>query len=131
MSETSAGRPPTEPPPTSGTERTDPEALLGAVAAEWPKKAADAVDLVVDTIHDKAIRPAVLGVRAIVFGVLVAVLGLVVVVLVSVGFVRLLTVYAFGGRVWASYTVLGALFTLAGLFAWSQRTGPAPEGRGQ
>ena len=33
----------------------------------------------------------------------------------SVGLLRLLDVYAFSGRVWISYAVLGCLFTLAGL----------------
>jgi hypothetical protein len=98
----------------------------------WPKKAADAVDLVVDTIHDKAIRPIVLAARVVVFGLLVAVLSLIVLVLLSVGLLRLLDVYAFSGRVWISYAVLGAIFTLAGLFLWSRRTArsdPAPKGK--
>lgn len=95
--------------------------------AQWPRKAADAVDLVVDTIHDKAVRPAMLAARAVVFGMLAAVLALVVLVLLSVGLVRLLDVYAFGNRVWISYAVLGGIFTAAGFLAWSRRT--APEGR--
>lgn len=101
------------------------------ITADWPRKAADAVDLVVDTLHDKAIRPALLAARAVVFGLLVAVLALVVLVVLSVGLVRLLDVYAFGGRVWISYAVLGGIFTVAGLAAWSRRTprGAAPEGR--
>lgn len=114
--------PPLVGPPVDGSSMT----------AEWPKKAADAVDLVVDTIHDKAIRPIVLAARAIVLGLLVAVLALLVLVLLSVGLLRLLDVYAFSGRVWISYAVLGGIFTLAGLLAWSRRTarpGPAPEGR--
>jgi hypothetical protein len=109
-----------------------PGPAQGGMAAGWPRKAADAIDLVVDTIHDKAIRPAMLAARAVVFGLLVAVLSLVVLVLLSVGLVRLLDVYAFGGRVWISYAVLGGLFTLAGLLAWSRRAAPAgrsPEGR--
>ncbi|HEX3947197.1 MAG TPA: hypothetical protein VHW47_05805 [Acidimicrobiales bacterium] len=91
------------------------------LGAEWPKKAADAVDLVVDTIHDKAIRPIMLAARVVVFGLLIAALGLVVLVLLSVGLLRLLDVYAFGGRVWISYAVLGGVFTLAGLLAWTKR----------
>jgi hypothetical protein len=97
-----------------------------AMTAEWPKKAVDAVDLVVNTIHDRAIRPVVLAARVVVFGVLAAVLSLVVLVLVTIGLVRLLDVYAFGGRVWISDAVLGGLFTLAGLFAWSRRTARGP-----
>ncbi len=82
-----------------------------AMAADWPRKAADAVDLVVDTIHDKAIRPALLAARAVVFGLSWWPCScLVVLVLLSVGLVRLLDVYAFGGRVWASYALLGGIF---------------------
>jgi uncharacterized protein YacL len=95
---------------------------MSAATAEWPKKAADAVDLVVDTIHDKAIRPVLLAARAIVFGLLVAVLAFVVLTLISVGLLRLLDVYVFPGRVWASYAVLGLVFCAGGLGAWSQRT---------
>ena len=49
--------------------------------------------------------------RAVVFGLLAAFIALVIVVLVSVGLVRLLDVYVFGGRVWISYLILGLLFT--------------------
>ena len=91
------------------------------IAPDWPEKAACAVDLVVDTIHDKALRPILLAARAVVFGLLAAVLALVVLVLVSVGLVRLLDVYAFSGRVWISYAVIGGVFCLGGLFAWTKR----------
>jgi len=37
---------------------------------------------------------------------------------------RLLDVYAFPGRVWASYLLLGVVFSLAGLLVWTRRTGP-------
>ena len=87
-----------------------------------PRRPPTRSDLVVDTIHDKALRPIILGARAVVFGLLVAVLGLTVVTLVSVGLLRLLDVYVFPGRVWASYAVLGLVFSAAGLWAWSQRS---------
>jgi hypothetical protein len=101
---------------------------MASLPADWPKKAADAVDLAVDTIHDKAIRPVFLVARTIAFGVLVAVLALAVVVWLSVGFVRLLDVYVVDRRVWISYAVLGGLFTVAGLLAWSRRSA-GPTGR--
>ena len=45
------------------------------------------------------------------------------VVLISVGVLRLLNTYVFRGpqRVWASYTLLGGIFTLTGLFLWTLR----------
>jgi uncharacterized membrane protein YdjX (TVP38/TMEM64 family) len=89
---------------------------------EWPSKAVDLVDLVVDTIRDKVVRPIILVGRTIVFGLLIAAVVVVVAVVAAVALLRLLDVYVFGSHVWASYAVLGALFSAAGLFAWSKRT---------
>ncbi len=91
---------------------------------EWPSKAADLVDLVVDTIRDRIIRPVILVGRTIVFGLLIAALVVVVAVVVAVAVLRLLDVYAFANHVWASYAVLSVAFTIVGLVAWSKRTGP-------
>jgi hypothetical protein len=43
----------------------------------------------------------------------------------AIALVRVLDVYAFGGRVWASDAVLGGLLVLGGGFAWTKR---APRG---
>ncbi|MHB8220175.1 MAG: hypothetical protein ACYDHU_07610 [Acidimicrobiales bacterium] len=119
---------------TPSPDPTDPaaDASAGAsgTAADWPKKAADLVDLVADIIHDRAIRPVMLAARIVVFGLIVAVVSFVVLVLLSISLVRLLDVYAFGGRVWISYAVLGGAFTLAGMLIWSRRSprpGSVPE----
>jgi len=92
------------------------------MTSQWPKKAADVVDLVVDTVHDKFIRPVLIAARAIVFGLLIATLALVLLILLSVGLIRLLDVYVFPGRVWASYLLLGFVFCAAGTYAWTQRS---------
>jgi hypothetical protein len=47
----------------------------------------------------------------------------VTVTLLSITLIRLLTVYAFSGRVWLSDLVVGALFVIVGMVAWSKRTG--------
>jgi hypothetical protein len=91
-------------------------------AAELPKKAADAVQLLVDTIHDKAVRPALLAIRVLVFGLLVAALGTVLVVVGSIAVLRIFDVYVFGHQVWLSYIVLGGALTLAGLAMWTRRS---------
>lgn len=102
-------------------------AAAAEAAAELPRKAADAVQLLVDTIHDKAVRPAAIVTRAIVFGLLIAALGTVLAVVGSIAVLRILDVYAFAHRVWLSYIVLGGLFTVAGLAAWTRRTArPSP-----
>lgn len=117
-------------PDSADPATTGPAAAIAAMAGDWPKKAADAVDLAVDTVHDKAIRPAFLVARGIVFGLLGVVLVVAVVVWLSVGLVRLLDVYVVGGRVWISYAILGGIFTVVGLVAWSQRTATPPARQG-
>lgn len=113
--------------PTGGRVPPAVGAAAAEAAAELPRKAADAVQLVVDTIHDKAIRPAILATRAIVFGLLVAALATLLLVLGSIAVLRLFDVYVFGHHVWLSYIVLGGALTLAGLGAWTRRTArPSP-----
>jgi len=99
-----------------------PAQSIAGFADELPDKAVDTVDLVVAFVHNKAVRPLVVATRAIVFGILIAVLATVVLLLVSIAVLRLLDVYAFPGRIWASYAVLGAVFTLGGLLTWSRRS---------
>jgi hypothetical protein len=42
-------------------------------------------------------------------------------VVVAIAVVRLLDVYVFGGRVWASDALLGAILVAGGVFAWTKR----------
>jgi hypothetical protein len=91
------------------------------LTAAWPAKAADTVELVVNTIHDRAVRPVLVGARAVVFGLLILTLLVVVITTVSVGVVRLFDIYLFPGRVWASYALLGTVFCVAGFFVWAKR----------
>lgn len=100
-------------------DETTPKPRLGD---DWPEKAVDLIDLVVDTIRDRVIRPIILVGRAIVFGLLIAAFVTVLAVMLGVAILRLLDVYVFPGEVWASYTVLGALTCIVGLVAWSKRT---------
>ncbi len=89
---------------------------------DWPVKAVDLVDLVVDTVRDRVIRPIILVGRTIVFGLLIAAVVIVIATVLSVSALRLLDVYVFGDHVWASYALLGALFSIVGFFVWSKRT---------
>ncbi len=66
-----------------------------------------------------------LAARIVVFGLLIAALSSVVLILLSIGLLRLLDVYAFPGRIWLSYFVIGGVFTVVGLFAWTKRTSRA------
>jgi hypothetical protein len=89
--------------------------------ADLPAKAADTVELLVAALNDRAVRPILIAARAVVFGVLIAALAVALVVWLSVGFIRLLDVYLWPDKVWASYLLLGAVFTGGGLAAWWQR----------
>lgn len=116
----------------SGTSREDAPGVGGAwysatVGGQWPTTVADTIEGVVSAFRLQVIRPLMLAARGLVFGIIVATMVLVVSVLVTVALVRVLTVYLFDGRVWASYLLLGALFTAAGVVAWTRRHSPGED----
>lgn len=92
-----------------------------ASSGDWPAQATETVETVVVAIRDKSVRPLTLVARAIVYGLVAGAVTVIVLSLSSVGVLRLLDIYVFPGRVWASYTLLGGIFTLAGLFLWTLR----------
>jgi hypothetical protein len=104
----------------AGTDRD--QGASPSMSEEWSNRAIDAVDTVVDVVHDRVVRPALIAGRAVVFGTLIAFVSLVALILLPVALVRLLDVYAFGGRVWASDALFGAIFCGGGFFVWSLRT---------
>jgi hypothetical protein len=83
------------------------------------ERALDAVDSVVASVNDKAIRPAIVAARGIVFGVIIAVIGITTLVLFCVGFIRVTTIA--GHRIWASYIVLGLIFSIIGAVLYARR----------
>ncbi len=89
---------------------------------DLPGRGADLVDRLVALLRDKAVNPLTLATRAVVFGIIIFAASVVVVTLVSISLIRLLTVYAFNGRVWLSDLVVGAVFVIAGIVAWSRRS---------
>jgi hypothetical protein len=91
-------------------------------AGDWPARGADLVETLVSLLRDKTVRPLTLVARAIVFGVIVFAAAVTTVTLGSIALVRLLTVYAFAGRVWASDFLIGAVFVAVGVIAWSLRS---------
>jgi hypothetical protein len=91
-------------------------------AGDWPARGADLVETLVSLLRDKTVRPLTLVARAIVFGIIVFAAAVTTVTLGSIALVRLLTVYAFSGRVWASDFLIGAVFVATGIIAWSLRS---------
>jgi hypothetical protein len=91
-------------------------------AGDWPARGADLVETLVSLLRDKTVRPLTLVARAIVFGIIVFAAAVTTVTLLSIALVRLLTVYAFSGRVWASDFLIGAIFIAIGAIAWNLRS---------
>jgi hypothetical protein len=115
-----------DPKPDSPPSRLPGSGALG----DLPTRGADWIDGVVELLRDKTVRPVTLVARVVVFGIIIFAAAVTTVVLVSIALIRLLTVYAFDGRVWLSDLVVGALFVILGIVAWSQRTDSSatPEG---
>ena len=82
-------------------------------------RALDTIDTVVATVNDRAVRPAIVAARSIVFGIIIAVIGITVVVMFCIGFIRLTTIA--GHRIWASYIVLGLIFSAVGAVLYARR----------
>ncbi|MGO8871152.1 MAG: hypothetical protein ACLQPH_07070 [Acidimicrobiales bacterium] len=91
---------------------------------DLPARGADQVDALVALLRDRTVRPLTLATRAVVFGIIVFAAAVITLVLLSITLIRLLTVYAFDGRVWLSDLVVGVLFVVIGIVAWSRRSEP-------
>lgn len=59
--------------------------------------------------------------RALAYGFIIVLVALVFVVVLVIGFIRLLDIYAFAGREWLSYVVVGVASMIAGLIIWRRR----------
>ena len=89
---------------------------------DWTVQAADTIERVVVGIRDKTAVPLTTVARALVFGLLAAVMGLAAVILVIVGALRAVNVYVVQGEVWASYLLVGGIFTAGGALTLRKAT---------
>ena len=89
---------------------------------DWTEQAAEAVESVVLTIREKTTTPLTTAARGVVYGIVIAVLGVTALILLAIVLIRVLTVYLPPNKVWVSDLIVGGIFTLAGLFAWSKRS---------
>jgi hypothetical protein len=78
-------------------------------------------DHLLDVVHDKVLRPIIMVARVLAYGFIIVLAAVVLVVVLVIGFMRLLDIYAFHGREWLSYVVVGGASTLAGLIIWRRR----------
>ena len=88
---------------------------------DFVDKVLGAFDHLLDMVHDKVLRPIILAARFVAYGFIIAAAAFVLVAALVIGFVRLLNVYAFAGKDWLSYAVIGALSLLTGLYIWRRR----------
>jgi len=83
------------------------------------------LDYYLDRFHDTVLRPIFLAGRSVAFGFLIVAFGIVALTTLLIGLVRILNVYAFDGKEYITYFVLGTLFVGSGLVVWRQRK-PVP-----
>jgi hypothetical protein len=88
----------------------------GAPAQDWAAKLAGHVESLVVVIRDKTVTPVLSVVQAVIFGLIALFLLLVFTIVLSIAVLRLLDVLLFHRDVWASYTVLGGIFSALGVF---------------
>lgn len=93
---------------------------------DWPAQFADSIENIVGTVRDKTTGPLLTIARGIVYGTFAAVLGLTALIVAVIALVRFVNVYlpdAVVGEqhVWATYLLLGLIFTIAGAVLWGRR----------
>lgn len=101
-----------------GGDEVNMETGMETSGEDFAAKAAARFGDAVESLQGKTVKPLFWVARMIVYGLVVAALGAVVGVLLLDLLVRMLDVYAFGGRVWITDFVLGGLFVIAGAFLW-------------
>lgn len=95
-----------------GSRAANPAASGG----DWASQVTARVEDVVSVVRDKTVRPAYTAVRYIVVGVLGAVMSSVLGVLFAIGTIRVLNTEVWPDAQWASYLLVGGIFTGLGLF---------------
>ena len=102
--------------------RTDEVVAAGSdESTDFAAKAAARVEGFVEVLRSRSVRPVFNGVNYTIFGLAATFLLVLVLVMLPVAAVRLLDVFVFGGRVWASDALVGGIFALGGLFLLSRR----------
>jgi uncharacterized protein YacL len=81
-------------------------------------QATNAVVNVVDQVRDKTTGPILTAARGLVFGIVVAVIAGIVAILVLIAVLRVLNEFL---PVWATYLIIGSVFTIVGAVVFRRR----------
>ncbi len=92
--------------------------------ADWTKDLLDRLDHYIDVVRSNTTDRLVKVARVLVFGVIALILGSMAGIIALITLIRVLDI-VLPREVWLAYIVLGAIFLIAGLFAWSKKTAPA------
>ena len=99
-----------------------PTPTTGTTSPDWTVQVADTIESVVGSVRDKTAVPLETVARALVYGIVLGTMGVTALVLLTIIAIRVLS---FVLEVWAAYLVIGAIFTLAGMFLWRKRRPPS------
>jgi hypothetical protein len=93
---------------------------------DWPAQVAGSIESIVGSVRDRTTGPLLTIARGVVYGTFGAVVAVAVLVLLIIAMVRFVDSYlpdsVFGEEhMWATYLIIGLLFTIAGVFLWSRR----------
>ena len=83
---------------------------------DWAVQTADTIERLVESVRSNTSDRLVSAARLVVFGLLAAILGTVAIVLGINALVRFMVSYV--GSAWATYLILGGIFTALGLLLW-------------
>jgi hypothetical protein len=84
-------------------------------------RALGSLDHLLDVLHDNVLRPIILGGRFVAYGFILVAVVISMVVALLVALTRLINVYLFPGKEWATYFLLGAVLTGIGMWVWRSR----------
>lgn len=104
-------------PSTEGDDATK-------AASDLAGRAMAAIDQLVDTVHDRLLRPIIMVARTVAVSFILAICIVVLLVAIGIGLLRVFDVYLFASHQWASWATLGAASTLIGVFLWRWRRVP-------
>ena len=90
---------------------------------DWTKDLLDRLDHYIDVVRSNTTDRLVKVARILVFGLISAILGTMAGIIALIALIRVLDI-VLPREVWLPYMVLGAIFLVAGLFAWSKKTAP-------